>query len=181
MPITSEILKQFTYNRIFVETGTGLGAGVQAALEAGFEQIISMEFYKRTYARASAKFRNEPKVVLIEADSSVHLTSIIEHINEPTTFFLDAHFIRTPDTPKCEGNPCPVLQEIVQITHHPIKTHTILIDDRRLFQRGVAHWGNIREMDIYRELRRIGKYNLSFVDGEVENDIIVADFRSNHK
>lgn len=177
MPLTSEILKQFIYNRVFVETGTGLGAGVQAALDAGFEQIISMEFYGTTYTRAYEKFKDEPKVVLLKADSSIHLSSVIEVISEPVTFFLDAHFIRTPDTPKCEGCPCPVLQEILQIGRHPIKTHTILIDDRRLFQRGVVHWGNIMELDIYRELRRIGKYELSFVDGEVENDIIVADFR----
>jgi hypothetical protein len=178
MPITAEVLRKYTYNYVFVETGTGNGDGVQAALDAGFGHISSFEAYELAWAKAHERFGNMDSVDIFYGDTATgKLWKWLEWQEWPITFFLDAHYM--PNMPPRIAHRCPVLEEIKQIAQHPIKTHTVLIDDRRIFQKGSARWGNITEVDIYAELIKIGRYELSYESCQFKEDIIVADFRGN--
>ena len=68
------------------------------------------------------------------------------------------------------------LQNLMQ---HPIRTHTILIDDRRLFGQVGSTWGeNINEESIINSLIDINPdYQISFEDGCIPDDIIVAQLK----
>jgi len=80
------------------------------------------------------------------------LWDIIKSIDEPITFWLDAHYVETP-----------ILQELVAIKSHHIKTHTILIDDVRLFG-GNGDWGRNISIDtvIQYGLAINNQYNISY-------------------
>ena len=157
-------------NKYFVETGTCLGDGVYQAIDAGFQIIISIELSEELYNICVKKFRRYPNVILYNGDSTEVLWGIIKDITDPITFWLDAHYsggasgnkIITAHNNKIET---PVLEELEIIAKHPIKTHTILIDDARSFM----------HLPIIRHLYDINKhYNISFIDGAYKKDIIVA-------
>ena len=129
MPITSATLAQFL-NPTLVETGTFLGDGTQAALDAGFKHVFSIELYPDLHARALRRFANESRVTLLGGASVERLPEVLSLLSEPATFWLDAHYCGGPTAGAWA---CPLLHELDLIARHPIKTHTILIDDRHLF------------------------------------------------
>ena len=131
MPITVDILKTFP-NPVFVETGTYKGDGIMAALGAGFEQIISIENDLTHVARVESLFGRNPKVMLTIGDSRYCLWPSIMTIEQPCTFWLDAHG-DGPITPESSTVP----EEIGAIRRHAIQTdievgHFVLINDMRL-------------------------------------------------
>ena len=71
---------------------------------------------------------------------------------------------------------CPLPFELEALLSHPIKKHTLLIDDRRLFGVEGTTWGyTIDEDGIMESISDINKdYKISFENGCVPNDIIVA-------
>ena len=129
MPITSETLAQFL-NPALVETGTFLGDGTQAALDAGFEHVYSIELYPALHANALHRFAGEPRVTLFGGPSVQWLPEVLAKLSAPATFWLDSHYCGGPTAGAWA---CPLLHELDLIARHPIKTHTILIDDRHLF------------------------------------------------
>lgn len=123
MPLTEGLLKKYSNNNVFVETGTWLGFGVELAYQVGFAEIHSIEIDDRAYEIDCMKFGNRNNIKLYSGDSRELLWQIIEKIDERITFWLDAHGkYSKPDS-------CPLLQELDAISRHPIKNHTILIDD----------------------------------------------------
>lgn len=162
MPITAETLAQFDITRAFIETGLAGGQGVQAALDAGFPRVVSIELDQRCIDACRPKFVGKP-VTLLQGDTVVQLKVLLTQIHEPVVFWLDAH----PD------HDSPVLQELAAIAQHPIKTHTVLIDDRRLMQ---GHWKSVHEIQVLEALRAINpRYDIYYVDGYEADDIIVAE------
>jgi hypothetical protein len=161
MPITAETLKKYKRGDIFVETGCLLGDGVQAALDAGFSKVITVELVPSCAARARTRFEGLP-VTVVEGDTVAVLPTVLAELGEPATIWLDAH----------PGDSSPVLEELAAIAKHPIKTHTILIDDRRLMG---TDWPNVSERQVHDALRKVNpEYLLSYADGFVMFDIIVA-------
>ena len=77
-----------------------------------------------------------PEATIICGDSRyIFEASINTYVNEPTTFFLDAHHQK-------EGQPfvTTALHELLAISKHPLLNYfTILIDDIRLFRS--SYWG----------------------------------------
>lgn len=71
----------------------------------------------------------------------------------------------------------PLIAELRQISQHHVKNHTILIDDRRLFNGEHSDWNNLREEEIISELKKINSnYKISFIDSaKIKSDIIVAE------
>jgi hypothetical protein len=97
---------------------------------------------------------------------------VVAKVDKQATFWLDAHW---------DGGPvgvykCPLPFELQNLMQHPIRTHTILIDDRRLFGQVGSTWGeNINEESIINSLIDINpNYKILYEDGHVPNDIIVA-------
>jgi hypothetical protein len=157
-----ETLSKYS-NPAFVETGCMVGATLLMALMTGFRQVYGIEIDEDNCNIAKTKLDKFPAVV-IHGDSSTQLSRILEQLKTPATFWLDAH--GTDST--------PILQELEQISHHPIKTHTILIDDRRL----MGNQWKVTEMEVIAAIKWINpNYKISYEDNVVAtNDIIVAKY-----
>lgn len=153
-------------NECFVETGSLKGYGIAMALNAGFKTVYSMEINPEFHNICKQKYKRDHRVKLFLGDSSTDLYAMIAQINTPATFWLDAH-VATGETG------CPILQELDAIKMHPIKNHTILIDDVRIF--GTFHFDFITISDVINKILEINpNYQISYVNGYVDNDILVA-------
>ena len=151
---------------VFLETGSYLGDGISAAIMAGFEEIYSIELSKKYYEHCKRKFSNNPNVHIIFGDSALILQSIINSIDKKITFWLDGHY-SSGDT-ACGAYKVPLIQELEQIKSHPIKNHTILIDDIRLLRTKQNEFCDIKEniFDIEKIITSINKdYKISYIDG----------------
>ena len=176
MPITAQLLSKYL-NNYFVETGSFIGDGIHTAVSQGFSDIRSIEFYLPLVDRCRTRFQTNPTVKVIRGNSGVDLERVISDINEPITFWLDAHY--SGDGTAYANKFCPVMDELDQISRHPIKTHTILIDDRRLFGRedhmdGIP-FPEVTEEAIISRLKEINpNYIISYGDSTIKDDVIIA-------
>lgn len=160
----------------FVETGTHCGFGVQKALNTGFQEVRSIEYDEHLFNEARARFAHYPNVKIYRGDSSKDLWKVIKDIDQPITFWLDAHIY--PPRPKGQKN-CPLIQELEQIKRHPIKTHTILIDDMHCC--GTAAFDFMVHADFIKKILEINPdYRIRYVDGgdagEYKNNVMVATY-----
>ncbi len=153
MPANSEFFAKFP-NRTFIETGSCAGEGIKAALDAGFQSVLSVELGEKLYHRTCERFRGDDRVQLVHGYSRDFLAMVLPIIDHPCTFWLDAHD-SGGDTVKGDDDP-PIWNELKKIAEHSIKSHTILIDD-------IAGW----PMDqLYAALREINPdYRFSICDG----------------
>ena len=172
--LSKEVLSKYK-NKNFVETGTLWGEAVEIALECGFEKIYSIEIDPEKYKFNVEKFSKEieeGKVVIIEGDTFEVFGDLLKQIKGKTTFWLDAHW-----DGDVEGKyKCPLPFELDSISKMKSKSNTLLIDDRRLFGDKGSTWGwEIAEDQIVEKILAINsKYEISYENGHVENDIIVA-------
>lgn len=131
LPPNKNILRRYP-NRWFVETGTYRSDAVAEALEAGFEHIRTIDVDPEAAHFCSNRFwlkkNTHLDIKCYTGDSSVVLSDMIRDIDEFITFWLDAHSQYLEGEPEME-TPFPLLKELEQIARHPIKGHTILIDD----------------------------------------------------
>jgi hypothetical protein len=150
-------------NSIFIETGSCIGDGIQLALYAGFKTIYSIELAPSLHQHCVDRYKDCHNVHLIFGDSKILLEELLKDIEEPVTFWLDAH----ASGGETVGGPITALfKELEAIGKHSIKTHTILIDDIRC-------WGcNEQLIEILCNINP--KYNITFEDGFIPNDILVA-------
>jgi hypothetical protein len=159
-------------NPVFFETGSYAGDGIAAAIEAGFESIMSMEVNPPNYNECCDRFMNNDNVYLFLGDSCKDLWDIISHIKCNITFWLDAHY-------SGEGSPkglvkYPLLYELNQIRQHPIKTHTIIIDDMRCW-RGFNPDRDHDDLNIIDTIMAINPdYKIRYVDGTEKDDVLIA-------
>lgn len=171
MPISKEILERYP-NVVFIETGTNHGDGVQAALDADcFNQIYSVELSLFGFGWCSHRFWDlREKVWLFQGDSREFLAKTLPDITSRSTFWLDAHFC---DGDAGDPNDVPLMGELKRIYDHPIKEHTILIDDIRLMGSPSL---NVSLSRVTRCLRMINPdYIIERINSpEFENDILVA-------
>ena len=172
--LTKKVLAKYP-NKYFVETGTHIGNSVQLALDCGFEKIITMEISTKKVEYARERFSKEiaeGKVTILEGDTINLFKDAIKDLDAPATFWLDAHW---DDGPRGKYL-CPLPIELECLLNHPIKKHTLLIDDRRMFGDENTTWGyTIDEEGIMESIIDINKdYKISYEDGCIPNDIIVA-------
>jgi len=160
-------------NKILIESGSYQGDGIQDALDCGYKRIVSFEVFTDLVEHCRKRFKNNYAVTIVE-DTASNMYDHIKSIDEPMTFWLDGHWTGQ-STPKdiC----CPVLKELDAISRHPIKTHTILVDDVRLF--GTEHFGHIQLSDVMAKIKQINpKYSIEFKDGHCKDDVLVAMIKS---
>lgn len=180
MPLNSCRLFKKYPNKYFVETGTFKGVGLSYALKSNsFEYLSSIEIFKENYNFCCNKFKKEINsgvVKLFLGPSEKKLWEIIKNIDEPITFWLDAHYsgkTETYTTGKSDVN-SPILREINIIAKHPIKNHTILIDDRRDF--GTHNFDNVTEKEVIKVIKRINKhYIINYDTGHNGRDLFKSD------
>ena len=175
MPASVELFKRYL-NPAFIETGTYLGEGVKHALAAGFLTIRSVELSEKLFADNVRRFAQQPAVKIFQGSSEEQLWNMIEDVRQPMTLWLDAHYSAGITAKGSENS--PILKELRIIGRHPIKTHTILIDDRR--QVGTADFDFITEDQIKAAILAINPaYRITYDTGSHAdkmflNDIIVA-------
>jgi len=167
--------KQFK-KRIFVETGSYSGNGIQLALSAGFQEVHSMDINPQFINNCKSRFQGNPNVHLYLKDSSKQLGEVIAPIKESVTFWLDAHN-GWPDPNAKNVKNTPLIEELEQIKHHPIKTHTILIDDLHCCKTLLFDYLTLDQI-IAKVLEINPYYTIFYVDGgdagEYKNNVLVA-------
>lgn len=161
-------------NYYFVETGTFWGAGIRFALRAQFPEIHSIEIMNSFVCNARNQFKPYTNVHIWHGDSAVILKDVIKDMHKPITFWLDGHCGETQEN----GKKCtPLLEELDQIKLHPIKTHTILIDDMHCCS--TVFFDYITKDQIIEKILEINpNYTITYVNGgdqgEYPNNIMVA-------
>ncbi len=116
--------------KILVETGTLYGDMVEA-MKKVFDRIYSIELDKGLYEEARKRFNGEKHIELICGDSGVEIINLMNKIDEPALFWLDAHF-SGGITAKGE-NDTPIYKELSTILNAPDRGHVMIIDDARSF------------------------------------------------
>ena len=169
MPINFDLPKH-KHNRIFIETGTFTGMGVKKALKAGFDKIYSIEIDLKKYKNCVKRFQSHKNVFLYHGDSSMVLEEILNDIDEPCTFWLDAHYIYDGGT---RGKLfTPIKKELDIIQNHSIKNHVILIDDIRVFDTA-KDYPQMTEM--LKKIKEINNdYEIEYLNGHIKNDVLKA-------
>ena len=162
-------------NSIFIETGTGGGDGISAALKSGFTKVISIEVDNSLYELCKGKFKKNKDVTLYLGDSVDVLPTILKDIDVKCTFWLDGHY-------SGEGTShgkllVPLMEELKAIAQHPIKNHTLLLDDMRLLRTHTAEWVDLTYSvdDIEQMIYSINPdYKITYGFGVAPNDILIA-------
>ena len=113
----------------FVETGTYRGDTAAWAAEH-FARVATIELSPEYHAAATARFRGQPQVRVLLGDSGAMLRKVAAELPGPAVFWLDAHWSGL-DTAGRETE-CPLLAELAILNAAPT-THTLLVDDARLF------------------------------------------------
>ena len=114
--------------KTFMETGTCYG-DMLAGLKNYVEQAISIEIDETLYQNAQNRFHNCDNVKIIFGDSAKILPSLLDNLDAPTLFYLDAHY-SGPGTGMGDVE-APLLNELKTLLNTDIKNHIILIDDAR--------------------------------------------------
>jgi FkbM family methyltransferase len=166
-------------NPVFVETGSCMGDGIQAALSAGFKEIYSIEIQPNLHAHCKERFKDNPNVHVILGSSIDELPKLLSKISTPITFWLDAHYSQGP-TGYDPRTTCPLMQELKDIASHGIKTHTILIDDIRMMKPstngGLDTYFDLAVDDVEKEIKGINPdYQINYVSGYQANDVMIAN------
>jgi hypothetical protein len=175
MPSTLNLFRRHNYNPVFIETGSYAGEGIKNAIFAGYPSIHSIELTDKYYQYCKSYFKYNANINLHHGDSLVELPTILRKINQPCTFWLDAHY-SGGDT-NFVNSLTPLMKELEIIKNHHIKEHTILIDDLREWSRDFPAIGFGIE-DIKANILEINpNYIFSVADGHVAGDILVAEIR----
>lgn len=112
--------------RTFVETGTYQGDTVDA-LRRSFDRIYSFELNEEYARRAQARFAKYPHISIVQGDSARMLPGVLEAVDEPCLFWLDAHH-SGGDTAKGDRD-TPIVQELRAILERSKGDTVVLIDD----------------------------------------------------
>jgi hypothetical protein len=143
MTSSVELFKNYSDRaKIFIETGTFSGGGIQCALDSGFEKVYSCDINGEYVENARTRYANK-NVVVEHLESQLFLPKVMSELNERAVIFLDAHSMPYDmydghrgfgeDTVREGLGPCPLINELEIIKTHSIKNHIILIDDFQCF------------------------------------------------
>lgn len=111
--------------RTFVETGTYYGEMVSGVKDE-FTRIVSIEFDPKLAAMARRRFRNSRHIEILEGSSEVMVRHVLQSLNEPAIFWLDAGYFIWAGEHKSTDR---LMDELDAILQHSIRSHVVLIDD----------------------------------------------------
>ena len=126
--------------------------------------------------RTSKRFEKEIElgiIEIIEGDTFKVFEDVLNKVDKQATFWLDAHWDGGPTKGEYK---CPLPFELELLLNHTIKTHTILVDDKRIIGNPNSTWGDDLDLNLIIEsMMDINPdYKISFEDGCIPDDIIVA-------
>jgi hypothetical protein len=134
LPSHSSLFRKYKRGDVFIETGTDTGAGIVAALAAGYRQVVSIDIDK-----GAVEFWNQrmipsvPEVTVLQGDSAQQLRALLysDVAWQTATIWLDAHGVRET----------AILRELDVIAPRLDFEGFLLIDDMRLF-RSKQEWAH---------------------------------------
>lgn len=174
MPLTPGLLSKYP-NPVFIETGSFVGDGIQAALDAGFEHVYSIELSEKFYNRCVKRFAHDARVVLYRGDSTEVLPRLLASINPnaPITFWLDGHYSEGETARGAKE--CPLLEELTEIFRTrgfgSQAQDTILIDDMRCWSM-IHHGFDKEKLEV--TLINAG-WMVRFVDGQLPDGTVLPE------
>jgi hypothetical protein len=127
--IIKEHCKKYRLKK-FIETGTYLGDMVYSARNL-FREIITIEIDKKLFDMAKYRLRKYRNITVELGDSTTVLKRLLQSVQEPCLFWLDAHF--SGGITSMGKSETPIFQELEIILNHGISGHVVLIDDARCF------------------------------------------------
>lgn len=172
LPPSYNLLKQHP-NDIYIEAGVFRGDSIQLAMDAGFERIIGIELFQEHIDFCRMRFCGRMEnVQLLQGDSAELLWPAIRTTRKCITFFLDSHS-QLLEGEQPMKNPFPLLKELEQIRKHPVKNHTLIIDDYLyLTHQKVTGWVN---GEIEAAIMAINpEYKIEYVANPIIGNLIVA-------
>lgn len=120
--------------KIFIETGTYIGDGVQWAIDTNkFEHIYSVELSKLSYDMSYNRFKDTKNVTLFHDNTLSFLDDLLPTIDsdKKTVIYLDAHQSNNQLTTYISAYPVPLLQEskIILDKFSNLDNLLVIIDD----------------------------------------------------
>jgi hypothetical protein len=111
--------------RTLVEAGTYYGEMVHATLDS-FDQIYTVELDPTLAALARRRFLHYPHVHVFEGDSQAMIPKILDQLQHPSLFWLDAGYYGWDQQMGDRGR---LTSELRSILSHAIPDHLVLMDD----------------------------------------------------
>jgi hypothetical protein len=130
MTLPIDVIRKYP-NPIFFETGTFEGGGVATAKRAGFKRIITIDINEELSANAKKKY---PGVEAHTGDSKVVFPQVLATLDQPVTFWVDAHSILDGQ------NSLPLFRELEAIRERWNPKHVVMIDDIQLIRCNTTVW-----------------------------------------
>jgi hypothetical protein len=115
---------------VFIETGTYLGH-TAAFMAPHVARCVTVELDPALHEEATRRLAHLQNVQPLLGDSGDSLAAVLQTVDTPALFWLDAHYAggRT-----AKGRvDSPIEAELQAIFAHPIQSHVIAIDDARAF------------------------------------------------
>jgi len=166
--VKMRILRSYLRGRAgvtFVETGSYLGDTISAVKDL-CARVVSIEIDPELYEMCRRRFRRCPNVRIILGDCVAVLPQVLDALDGPAAFWLDAHYSGGVTGRGSVDD--PVLSSLLQIRAHGVRPCLILADDARCFDGADGRPGLL---DVFREMRAIdSRYRI-----RVHNDIVVAE------
>ena len=135
---------------IFIETGTGIGTGLEHAAKYSFDKLYSIEIMPELFNRCILKFNNDNRCVLFNLNSleGLKATLAVTNSKDNILFWLDAHFpgadfqLGTYDDENIPEIKLPLEYEINLIrSKRDTSKDMFIIDDLNLYEDGKYELG----------------------------------------
>lgn len=170
------LLEKYAKGNTFVETGSMEGWTMNIASHFGFETMYGIELMEKYFTFSVDLQKDKDNVHFFLGESPDILGSLCPFLNEPATFWLDAHGSGI-HIPGGKYGRCPLVQELEAIATSPCKDHVLMIDDIRLF--GTHEWDYVSKESVLEMIYKINpNYKLAYADGEEDgslpDDILIA-------
>ena len=140
MPISKQELSWFLhYSHTFVECGSAGGQGIQAAIEAGYSEIYSVDINQYCVDECKTRFKNITHVSIACEDCGQWLETTLNQLNKPCAIYMDANGW-------AQETESPYHASIRALKRHGRKDHIVVVDD--------MNHNNSSRAEMMRDVRR---------------------------
>ena len=113
----------------FVETGTFHGETTRWASET-FPRVVTIELSDDLYERTAERYGSIPNIEFVHGSSESELPKVVDRLDGPTVFWLDAHY--SGGETAGDTYECPLLEELAAVGNTNVEPF-VFIDDARDF------------------------------------------------
>jgi hypothetical protein len=121
-----------------------------AGAAQGRRSLHPIELDPALHERARTVFAGIGGIELLLGDSGALIRQVLERLDEPALFWLDAHYPGAGTGRGAEDS--PILHELAAILGHKVREHIVIIDDARDFT-GSGGYPTIRDLARFVESR----------------------------